>query len=82
MHLEMQNQRKNIYIFKLNNEKKRGSLVTVSIDKYIASSETATASKSIFELKVLVSNYQNETKLLKIKNEVNELMNSKPLFKW
>ena len=29
-----------------------------------------------------ITNYQNETKLLKIKNEVNELMNSKPLFKW
>ncbi len=29
-----------------------------------------------------ISNFQNENKLLKIKNEVNELMNSKPLFKW
>ena len=29
-----------------------------------------------------ISNFQNENKLLKIKCEVNELMNSKPLFKW
>ena len=29
-----------------------------------------------------ISNFQNQNKLLKIKNEVNELMNSKPLFKW
>jgi len=29
-----------------------------------------------------ISNFQNENKLLKIKREVNELMNSKPLFKW
>ena len=29
-----------------------------------------------------ISNFQNESTLLKIKNEVNELMNSKPLFKW
>jgi glycine hydroxymethyltransferase len=29
-----------------------------------------------------ITNFQNENKLLKIKNEVNELMNSKPLFKW
>jgi glycine hydroxymethyltransferase len=29
-----------------------------------------------------ISNFQNENKLLKIKQEVNELMSSKPLFKW
>ena len=29
-----------------------------------------------------ISNFQNESTLLKIKNEVNELMNSRPLFKW
>jgi glycine hydroxymethyltransferase len=29
-----------------------------------------------------ITNFENENKLLKIKNEVNELMNSKPLFKW
>tara|TARA_B100001287_G_scaffold45737_1_gene34819 strand:+ start:3333 stop:4607 length:1275 start_codon:yes stop_codon:yes gene_type:complete len=29
-----------------------------------------------------ITNFQNENKLLKIKNEVNELMSSKPLFKW
>ena len=29
-----------------------------------------------------ISNFQNENQLLKIKNEVNELMNPKPLFKW
>jgi glycine hydroxymethyltransferase len=29
-----------------------------------------------------ISNFQNENKLLKIKQDVNELMSSKPLFKW
>ena len=29
-----------------------------------------------------ISNFQNESTLLKIKNEVNELMDSRPLFKW
>ena len=29
-----------------------------------------------------INNYQNESELLKIKSQVNELMNSKPLFKW
>ena len=29
-----------------------------------------------------ICNFQNENQLLKIKNEVNELMNPKPLFKW
>jgi glycine hydroxymethyltransferase len=29
-----------------------------------------------------INNYQNESELLKIKNKVNELMSSKPLFKW
>ena len=29
-----------------------------------------------------INNYQNESELLKIKNQVNELMSSKPLFKW
>ena len=29
-----------------------------------------------------INNYQNESELLKIKSQVNELMSSKPLFKW
>ena len=29
-----------------------------------------------------INNYQNESELLKIKNQVNDLMSSKPLFKW
>ena len=29
-----------------------------------------------------IINYNNESELLKIKNQVNELMSSKPLFKW
>ena len=29
-----------------------------------------------------INNYQNEAELLKIKSQVNELMSSKPLFKW
>jgi len=29
-----------------------------------------------------LNNYQNESELLKIKSQVNELMSSKPLFKW
>ena len=29
-----------------------------------------------------INNYQNESELLKIKRQVNELMSSKPLFKW
>ena len=29
-----------------------------------------------------INNYQNESELLKIKSQVNELMTSKPLFKW
>ena len=31
---------------------------------------------------ISINNYQNESELLKIKNQVNELMSSKPLFKW
>ena len=29
-----------------------------------------------------IINYNNESELLKIKSQVNELMTSKPLFKW
>ena len=29
-----------------------------------------------------INNYQNESELLKIKSQVNELMSSNPLFKW
>jgi len=29
-----------------------------------------------------INNYQNESELLKVKSQVNELMSSKPLFKW
>jgi len=29
-----------------------------------------------------IINYNNESELLKIKNQVNDLMSSKPLFKW
>ena len=29
-----------------------------------------------------IINFQNESKLLSIKNQVNELMSAKPLFKW
>ena len=29
-----------------------------------------------------INNHQNEAQLLAIKNQVNELMSSKPLFKW
>ena len=29
-----------------------------------------------------IINYNNESELLKIKNQVNDLMDSKPLFKW
>ena len=29
-----------------------------------------------------INNYQNESELFKIKSQVNELMSSKPLFKW
>ena len=29
-----------------------------------------------------INNYQNESELLKIKSQVNDLMSSKPLFKW
>ena len=29
-----------------------------------------------------INNYQNKSELLKIKSQVNELMSSKPLFKW
>ena len=41
------------------------------------------------EIKIIASlidssiiNFQNESKLLSIKNQVNELMSAKPLFTW
>ena len=55
----------------------------------IGTAAITTRGVNLEEIKIIANlidssiiNFQNESKLLSIKNQVNELMSSKPLFKW
>ena len=55
----------------------------------IGTAAITTRGVNVEEIKIIANlidssiiNFQNESKLLSIKNQVNELMSSKPLFKW
>jgi glycine hydroxymethyltransferase len=66
---------------------KQSPFVTSGIRVGTAAITTRGVSKE--EIKIItnlidlsINNYQNESELLKIKSQVNDLMSSKPLFKW